>query len=42
MDYNQILELDDITIEECLDLFEEHNKRFVINDGMLINIICED
>lgn len=40
MDYSKMIEMDNVTIEDCIDLFEK-NKRTVINDGRIVNFIEE-
>lgn len=34
MDYSKMIEMDNVTIEDCIDLFEK-NKRIIINDVKL-------
>lgn len=41
MDYSKMIEMDNVTIEDCLDLLEKKNKRTVINDGRIVNFIEE-
>lgn len=40
MDYSKMIEMDNVTIEDCIDLFEK-NKRIIINDGKIVNFIEE-
>ena len=37
MDYNNVIELDEITLEDCIDLCEKKGIATVINDGRVIN-----
>lgn len=37
MDYSKIIELNNITLEDCIDLYEKKNITTVINDGRIIN-----
>lgn len=37
MDYNTIIELNNVTLEDCLDLYEKKNMTTIINDGRIIN-----
>lgn len=37
MDYSVIIELDNVTLEDCVDLYERKNMTTVINDGRIIN-----
>ena len=37
MDYSKIIEMDNVTVEDCMDLFKKKNKRIIINDGKIIN-----
>lgn len=41
MNYDQVLELREITKEDCDNLYRM-GKRVIINDGEIINIIDED
>lgn len=41
MDYSKMIEMDNVTIEDCLYLLEKKNKRTVINDGRIVNFIEE-
>ena len=36
MDYNQIMELDNITIQDCIDMYNMKNMIAIINDGKVI------
>lgn len=37
MDYSKVIELDNVTLEDCVDLFEKRNTHTVINDGKIVN-----
>lgn len=37
MDYNKIIDLDSITLEDC-ERFYQNGKRVVINDGRIVNV----
>lgn len=37
MDYNTIIELSNVTLEDCLNLYEKKNMITIINDGIIIN-----
>ena len=41
-DYSTIIELDNVTLQDCLDLYEKKGKITVINDGHIINFMKED
>lgn len=41
MVYENIIELDNVTLEDCLDLYEKKNISVVINDGHVINFVKE-
>lgn len=41
MNYENIIELDNVTLEDCLDLYEKKNTSVVINDGHVINFVKE-
>lgn len=40
MDYSKIIDLDNITLDDC-DRFYQNNKRLIINDGRVIDIVEE-
>lgn len=42
MKYEDFVELDNVTLQDCIDLFEKKNRRTVINDGHIVNFIKED
>ena len=37
MDYNNVIELDEVTLEDCIVLYEKKGIATVINDGRVIN-----
>lgn len=37
MDYSKIIELDNVTLQDCLDMFNRKNMITIINDGRIIN-----
>ena len=41
MDYDTVIELDEITLEDCIDLYEKKNVRTVISDGHIANFVKE-
>ena len=41
MDYNNVIELDEVTLEDRIDLYEKKNISVVINDGHVINFVKE-
>lgn len=42
MDYNNILEMDNITLQDCLDMYRMKGMCAIINDGKLINFVKEE
>ena len=38
MDYSNYIELDNITIQDCIDLLKYKNTRVIINDGHIVNL----
>ena len=40
MDYSKVIDLDNITIEDC-ERFYENNKRLIINHGRIVDIVEE-
>ena len=42
MDYNNIIELDNITLQDCEDMYRMKNMRTVINDGRVVNFEKEE
>ena len=37
MDYSNIIELDNVTLQDCEDMYRIKNMRTVINDGQVVN-----
>lgn len=42
INYGDMLELDSVTLEDCLDLYEKKGMHTIINDGMVINFVKDD
>ena len=42
MDYNNIIELDNVTLQDCEDMYRTKNMRTIINDGRIINFEKEN
>ena len=42
MDYDAVIELDEVTLEDCIDLYEKKDIVTVINNGRIINFVKED
>lgn len=42
MDYNQVIELDNVTIQDCCDLYNYRNIAITINDGKITNLEKEE
>ena len=41
MDYDVVIELDNVTLEDCIDLYEKKNVRIVISDGHITDFVKE-
>lgn len=41
MNYESVIELDSVTLEDCVDLYEKKGIAIVINDGKIINFMKE-
>ena len=41
MDYDTVIELDNVTLEDCIDLYEKKNVRTVISDGHVTDFVKE-
>lgn len=41
MEYENIIELDNVTLEDCIELYEKKNVTTVINDGRIMNFTKE-
>ena len=42
MDFNKVIEVDNLTPCDCVALFEEENIRIEINNGRITNLIKEE
>lgn len=42
MNYETIIELSNVTLEECLDMYKMKNMITIINDGRIINFEREE
>lgn len=42
MDYSRIIEMDNVTLSDCLEAHKYRGLNAVINDGKLVNFISED
>lgn len=42
MDYGQVIDLDLVTLEDCIELYEKKHTCTLINDGRVDNFIVED
>ena len=41
MNYETVIELDNVTLEDCINLYEKKNIKTVINNGRIENFIEE-
>ena len=41
MDYETVIELDNVTLEDCIDLYEKKNVKIVISDGHITDFVKE-
>ena len=41
MDYNNVIELDNVTLEDCIDLYEKKNVKTVICNGHITDFVKE-
>ena len=41
MNYETIIELSNVTLEDCLEMYEKKNMVSIINDGRMINFVKE-
>ena len=39
MDYDTVIELSEVTLEDCMDLYEKKGMSTIINDGHIINFV---
>ena len=42
MDYNNIIELDNVRLQDCEDMYRTKNMNTIINDGRIINFEKEN
>ena len=42
MDYEAVIELSEVTLEDCINLYEKKNLKTVINNGKIENFIEEE
>ena len=42
MNYNNIIELDNVTLQDCEDMYRTKNMNTIINDGRIINFEKEN
>lgn len=42
MNYEQVIDLDLVTLDECVELFEKKHTITLINDGHIQNFVVED
>ena len=42
MNYDTVIELDEVTLEDCINLYEKKNLKTVINNGKIENFIEEE
>ena len=42
MNYNNIIELDNVTLQDCEDMYRIKNMNTIINDGRIINFEKEN
>ena len=42
MNYETVIELDNVTLEDCINLYEKKNLKPVINNGKIENFIEEE
>lgn len=41
MDYDAVIELDNVTLEDCIDLYEKKSIYTIINDGCIKDFVKE-
>lgn len=41
MDYDKIIELDDVTLQDCEELYDRKGIEIIINDGRIVNFVNE-
>lgn len=42
INYEQVIDLDLVTLDECIELFEKKHTTILINDGHIQNFVVED
>ena len=42
IDYSSIIELDNVTLQDCEDMYRTKNMNTIINDGRIINFEKEN
>ena len=42
MDYSTVIELDNITIQDCVDMYKMKNMIAIINDGKVVGFKKEE
>ena len=42
MNYADYIELDDVTVGDCIELAEKQNLHIITNDGHIENLVKED
>ena len=42
IDYNNIIELDNLSLQDCEDMYRMKNMRTVIDDGRIVNLEKEE
>ena len=42
MNYDTVIELDEVTLEDCINLYEKKNIKTVINNGRIENFVEEE
>ena len=40
--YNQVINLDNVFLEDCVELYEKKKLATIINDGHIQNFVVED
>lgn len=39
MDYDKIIELDNVTLQDCEELYDSKGIETIINDGRIVNFV---
>lgn len=42
MNYDKIIELNNVTLQDCCELFQYKDIRTVINDGRIVNFVSKE